>query len=86
MRVGEAHPFGGEPIQMRRRNPGVRVVTPQIAVAQVVGEDDDDVGLTGGRCRLRHRAQRRQAQESERDATADDRAAARRHLGPRRLA
>ena len=49
--VGEAHPLGGEPVEVRRRDLGVRVVAAHVTIAEVVGEDDDDVGLIGGRKR-----------------------------------
>ena len=45
--VGEAHPFGGEFVQMRRRDLATgRVVGADVAVTEVVGEDHEDVRLT----------------------------------------
>ena len=59
--VGEAHALAGQPVAVRRR---VRAaVAGQVAVPQVVGQDDDDVrpfgrGRAGNRCRARERRQR----------------------------
>ena len=51
MSVGEPHALRREPIDMRRGNfPALRVVALHIAVTEVVGEDDEDVGLGGVRC------------------------------------
>jgi len=48
MSVGEPHALRREPIDMRRGNfPALRVVALHIAVTEVVGEDDEDVGLGG---------------------------------------
>ena len=41
------NPFGRHAVEMRRANAGMAVAT-QIAIAEVVGEDDDDVGLVRG--------------------------------------
>ena len=42
MRLGEPHPFPRQPVDIRR--PDLRrAIAADIAVAQVVGEDDDDV-------------------------------------------
>jgi hypothetical protein len=49
--VGEAQPFAGEPVDVRRGDFGYGVVTADIPVAEVIGEDEDDVGWGGGsRC------------------------------------
>ena len=48
MGVGEAHPLRGKAIDIRRRNLPGRVQTPDVAVAQIVGQDIDDVGPFGG--------------------------------------
>ena len=51
MSVGEAHALRREPVDVRRGNfPALRVVALDIAVTEVVGEDDEDVGLGGVRC------------------------------------
>src|SRR6476469_1466248 len=47
MSVGETQAFGGEPIERRRGNFGIRIVTFEISVTEIVGEDDDDVGFVG---------------------------------------
>ena len=44
MGVGEVHAFVGQAIQHRRRYLGVGIVAGQITVAEIVGQDDDDVG------------------------------------------
>ena len=50
MSVGEAHALRREPVDVRRGNfPALRVVALDIAVTEVVGEDDEDVGLGGVR-------------------------------------
>lgn len=41
--IGETHPFGGHPVQVGRGE-FLLAVTAQVAVAEVVGEDEDDVG------------------------------------------
>jgi hypothetical protein len=46
MGVSEARAGLGEPIEVGRRDFRLRVIAAHIAVAQVVGEDDDDVGTT----------------------------------------
>ena len=43
VRVGEEHPLRGEAIEVRRRDLALGVVAADVAVAEVVGEDDDDV-------------------------------------------
>ena len=44
MRIGEAQPFLGEPVDVRRLDVG-GAVAAHIAVADIVGEDVDDVGF-----------------------------------------
>jgi len=45
MPIREPHPFGGQPIHVRRRDLGsLRVVRVHVAVAEIICEDDDDVG------------------------------------------
>jgi hypothetical protein len=43
--VTESQTFAGEPIDVRRRNAAHAVVTTEIAVAEIVGQDEDDVGF-----------------------------------------
>ena len=51
MSVGEAHALRREPVDVGRGNfSALRVVALDIAVTEVVGEDDEDVGLGGVRC------------------------------------
>ncbi len=46
MPVGEPHPLRGQPINVRRRDLApLRVVAPHISVAEIVGQNDDDVRL-----------------------------------------
>ncbi len=48
MRIGEAHALGRQAIEMRRGYlAAVGVVAMDIAVAEIIGEDDDDVGMVG---------------------------------------
>ena len=44
--VGEAEAFARKPVAMRRLD-GLRAVTAEVAVADVVGKDEDDVGRSG---------------------------------------
>ncbi len=46
--AGEPAPFSGEPVEMRRAD-RLRAKAPEVAVALVIGEDDDDVRLRGGK-------------------------------------
>ena len=46
MPIGEPNPLLGEPVNVGRENMfGRRAVTARVPVAEIVGEDDDDVGL-----------------------------------------
>ena len=40
--IGEAHAFGGEPVEVRRAN--LRAVAAQVAIAEIVTEDENNVG------------------------------------------
>ena len=42
--VGEPHPLLGQPVDMRRRDLRLRVVAADVPVAEIVGEDQQDVG------------------------------------------
>jgi hypothetical protein len=42
--IGEAPPFVGKPVDVRRRHLR-RSVATDIAMAKIVGEDEDDVGF-----------------------------------------
>jgi hypothetical protein len=46
MGVSEARAGLGEPIEVGRRDFGLGVIAAYVAVAQVIDEDDDDVGTT----------------------------------------
>ena len=49
MPIREAHALRRELVDVRRGNlPALGVVALHIAVAEVVGVDDEDVGLAGG--------------------------------------
>ena len=51
MTIRKAHPLCGQPVDIWRRNlAAIRIVTGDIAKAEVVGVEDDDVGI--GRCRI----------------------------------
>ena len=43
MRVSEDHATGSEAIQVRRRDLALRVEALHIAIAEIVGEDEDEV-------------------------------------------
>ena len=43
MRIGEAHSLLRQTIQIRSRDFRGRVITPDIPVAQIIGEDEDDI-------------------------------------------
>ena len=48
MAVGEAHALGGEPVDVWRGDFSARgIVALHVAVAEVVGEDDEEVGFGG---------------------------------------
>ena len=47
MRVGEAQTFIGEAVEVRRRHTR-RAVAAGVALAEVVGVEQDDVGPVGG--------------------------------------
>jgi len=44
IRIGEAHPTLREPVNVRRRNVFATVGT-DVGIAEIIGEDDDDVGF-----------------------------------------
>src|SRR5688500_11806309 len=48
VKIGEAHALGGHAIKIWRADGGVAVAT-EVAVAQIVREDDDDVWTRRGR-------------------------------------
>ena len=54
----EAHPFPRHAVEVRRPDPSL-AVAPEVAVAEVVGEDENDVrALEAGRTRGRERVHR----------------------------
>ena len=54
--LGEAGAFGGHLVEVRGANDRMSVAT-QVTVTQVIGEDDDDIGLGRGRDREGKRAE-----------------------------
>ena len=46
MGIGEPHPLARETIEVGRGDFGPIVVAAHVAVAKVIGEDEDDVGLS----------------------------------------
>ena len=66
MRVGEPEALPRQPINVRRPDPR-RPVTPDVAVPQVVGIDEDDIRRVGGRLRTKRKI-------AKRDKTAAKRA------------
>ena len=48
MGVGERHALGGEPIDVGRGDGGGRIEGLDVAVAEVIGENEDDIGRGGG--------------------------------------
>ena len=59
--AGEAHAAFGQRINLRRVNLRVALAA-QFAVAEIVGKDDEDVGLALGRLRCRSADQQRNQQ------------------------
>ena len=55
VRVGETDALIGKPIEVWRRDPGIAIDRLHIAVAHVVGQDDNNVGWAFGREWLRSR-------------------------------
>jgi len=53
VRVGETHPFGGEPVQVDGRHPRFRIVAPDVAVAEIIRQNHEDVRPLGLRFRVR---------------------------------
>ena len=54
MGVVEADPFCGKLVHVRGWDPGLAVVATEVARPQVVGKDEDNVGLgcaCGGHCK-----------------------------------
>lgn len=52
--VGKTHPLGRQLIQVWRRDLRIGVIAAQITIAEIIGKDDDEVGVTGCGCGLRH--------------------------------
>lgn len=51
MGIGEAHALRGQLVNVRRRNfAALRVVAMHVTIAEVVGQDDEDVRFGFGRC------------------------------------
>ena len=51
MSVGEGHALGGKFVEMRSGDFRFRIQRVNVAVAHVVGEDENDIGMTGSRRR-----------------------------------
>ena len=49
MGIGKAHARGGEAIDVRRRHLRLRIIAAHVAIAEIVGEDEEHVGLAGRR-------------------------------------
>ena len=43
MRIGKPRAFPRKPVEVRRGNFRVRVVATEVAIAEIIGEDDDDI-------------------------------------------
>jgi hypothetical protein len=65
VRIRESHALLGEPIEMRRLNLGLRIVAGHIAIAEVVREDDDEVGLLSGEDSRLETAGKKEGQEKK---------------------
>ena len=73
----EGHAFGSEPVDMRRAKPRLPKRT-QVAIAEIVGEDDDDVGFFGDSGRL-SLALRAIARDGEQEQTQEAGGAGKKH-------
>ena len=49
MKIRKAHARGSQTVQVGRAD-GLRAVTGQVAIAQIVGENNNDVGWSSARC------------------------------------
>ena len=49
MSVGEANAFLGQLVLMRRRHLGLRIVATHITVAEIISENEEDVGFVSGK-------------------------------------
>jgi hypothetical protein len=60
--IGKPHPFARKAVEMRRLHDFVSVTT-NVAIAEVVAEDDNDVGrsVSGGRTKRSEQENRKQA-------------------------
>ena len=43
MGIQEREPFGGEPIEVWRRDPALRIGWPDVTETEIVRQNDDDV-------------------------------------------
>ena len=67
MGVGEHHSLRGQAVEVGRGNLAVvRVKAMDVAIAQVVGEDEDDVGASGRPLAFRRLAFRRRFRQQQR--------------------
>ncbi len=62
--LGEAGALGGHPVEVRRTNRRV-AVTAEISIPEVIGEDNHNIGLSGGRPCRKKRAEQGQASKGE---------------------
>src|SRR3546814_2471020 len=76
MRVDEARPARRETVHVRRLDRG-RAITAEVAIAEIVGVDDDDIGLAArrgrqGGTRQRGPSRARQQQRPSRECGLQD--------------
>ena len=45
MCIGKSDAFPGQPVQVRRGHLGLEVITAHVAVAEIVGQDEENIGL-----------------------------------------
>lgn len=65
--IREAHPLRREPVDLRRLDfPTLRLVALHVAITEVIGEDDEDVGFVGW-CSLQCGQRNQQQDEEERE-------------------
>jgi len=65
MGIGKAHARGGEAIDVRRRHLRLRIIAAHVAIAEIVGEDQEHVGLAA------RRSAERAGQQAKGDQGAD---------------
>jgi len=68
MSIGEADAFAGEPVEVRRGDFGIGIEAADVAVAEIIGEDKDDVGAGG----VRGGRGRKRGSDKERESESND--------------